>query len=306
VERPVTKEPTMTTTTELDSAPSLVRLYAQAPLAGLRGGQDLPDEQLVLRDVEIDRGHLADYDRVCGLRFGEVLPATYLHVLAFPMSIKLLAAPGFPFALPGLVHVANRIDHRRPVTAGERPTFTVRTQDLRAHPKGRQFDVVAEVEVDDEVVWTGVSTYLHRESGGSGGGESSSGGSSGGSSSGEADADRDPGEANARWRVPADTGRRYAAVSGDRNPIHLTAATAKPFGFPKAIAHGMWTAARALAGLEGRLPDAFSYGVRFQTPLLLPSTVTFAARRDGDGDWVLGVDAAKNAKPHLRGVIAAD
>jgi acyl dehydratase len=285
----------MTTTTELDSAPSLARLYASAPLAGLRGGDDLPDEELLLRDVEIDRGHLAEYDRVCGLRFDEVLPATYLHVLAFPMSVKLLAAPSFPFALPGLVHVANRIDHRRRVTAGERPTFRVRTEDLRPHPKGRQFDVVAEVEVDGEVVWTGVSTYLNRGSGGSE--EGSSGGGK---------ADRDPGPATARWRVPADTGRRYAAVSGDRNPIHLTAATAKPFGFPKAIAHGMWTAARSLAALEGRLPDAFSYGVRFQTPLLLPSTVTFAARRDDDGDWVLGVDAAKSGKPHLRGVVATD
>jgi acyl dehydratase len=286
----------MTTTTELDAAPSLARLYASAPLAGLRGGDDLPDEELLLRDVAIDRDHLAAYDRVCGLRVDEVLPATYLHVLAFPMSIQLLAAPSFPFALPGLVHVANRIDHRRPVTAGERPTFRVRTQDLRPHPKGRQFDVVAEAEVDDEVVWTGVSTYLHRESG-AGGGEP------GGS---KADGDLDPGGPTARWRVDADTGRRYGAVSGDRNPIHLTALTARPFGFPRAIAHGMWTAARSLAGLEGRLPSAFSYGVRFQTPLLLPSTVTFAARRDDDGDWVLGVDAAKSGKPHLRGLIASD
>jgi acyl dehydratase len=290
----------MTTTTELDAAPSLARLYASAPLAGLRGGDDLPDEQLVLRDVEIDRGHLAAYDRVCGLRFDEVLPATYLHVLAFPLSIRLLAAPRFPFALPGLVHVANRIDHRRPVSAAERPTFRVWTQDLRPHPKGRQFDVIAEAEVADEVAWTGVSTYLHRESGGSG-----EDGSSGGRG-GKADADLDPGPATARWRVPADTGRRYAAVSGDRNPIHLTSLTAKPFGFPRAIAHGMWTAGRALAGLEGRLPAAFSYGVRFQTPLLLPSTVTFAARQDAEGDWVLGVDAARSGKPHLRGLIASD
>jgi acyl dehydratase len=285
------------TTTELDGPPSLARLYASAPLAGLRGGDDLPDEQLLLRDVEIDREHLAAYDHVCGLRVDEVLPATYLHVLAFPMSIRLLAAPSFPFALPGLVHVANRIDHRRPVTAGERPTFKVRTEDLRPHPKGRQFDVVAEVEVEDELVWTGVSTYLHRESGGS---------DEDGSPKTKSDGDLDPGEPTARWKVPGDTGRRYAAVSGDRNPIHLTAVTAKPFGFPKAIAHGMWTAARALGALEGRLPPAFSYGVRFQTPLLLPSTVTFATRLDEDGDRVVGVDAASSGKPHLRGLVASD
>lgn len=286
----------MTIVTELEQAPSLARLYATAPLAGLRGGDDLPDEEVVLRDVSIDRDHLAAFARVCGVRFDEVLPATYLHVLAFPLSIRLLASAAFPFALPGLVHVGNRIDHRRPVTAGERPTLRVRTADLRPHPKGQQFDVVAQAEVDGEVVWDGVSTYLHR---GAGAGEDTG-------QRGKLDGDAlDPGPATARWRVPADTGRRYAAVSGDRNPIHLTAWTAKPFGFPRAIAHGMWTAARALGALEGRLPDVFSYGVRFQTPLLLPSTVTFAARRDEDGDWVLGVDAARSGKPHLRGLVAS-
>ena len=40
-----------------------------------------------------------------------------------------------------------------------------------------------------------------------------------------------------------DTGRRYAAISGDYNPIHLSTISAKMFGFKTAIAHGMWTLA---------------------------------------------------------------
>ena len=79
---------------------------------------------------------------------------------------------------------------------------------------------------------------------------------------------------SAEWRLGGDLGRRYAAVSGDRNPIHLHALTAKPFGFPRAIAHGMWTKARCLAALEGRLPDAFSVDVRFRKPILLPGRVS--------------------------------
>ena len=84
------------------------------------------------------------------------------------------------------------------------------------------------------------------------------------------------------WRLPADLGRRYAAVSGDRNPIHLSAVSARAFGFPRAIAHGMWSAAAVLASMEGRLPDAVQADVRFTSPVLLPSTVELATRSVGN------------------------
>jgi acyl dehydratase len=89
---------------------------------------------------------------------------------------------------------------------------------------------------------------------------------------------RQPGDApalhlSARWRLPGDLGRRYARVSGDLNPIHLTSWTARPLGFPRAIAHGMWTAAAVLGALEGRLPEALTYTVQFRRPIPLPSTV---------------------------------
>src|SRR5213076_2448555 len=83
---------------------------------------------------------------------------------------------------------------------------------------------------------------------------------------------------NAVWKLPGDIGRRYAAVSGDRNPIHLHPLSARLFGFPRAIAHGMWTKARALAAQEAELPDAYTTSVRFRKPILLPSRVEFGAR----------------------------
>ena len=67
-------------------------------------------------------------------------------------------------------------------------------------------------------------------------------------------------------------------MSGDHNPIHLHALSAKALGFPRAIAHGMWTKARCLASL--RLPDAFAVDVRFKKPILLPSKVTFGEADD--------------------------
>src|SRR5206468_5241207 len=106
----------------------------------------------------------------------------------------------------------------------------------------------------------------------------------------------------AQVRIPGDQGRRYAAVSGDRNPIHLHALTARAFGFPSAIAHGMWLKARTLASLEGRLPDAYTADVAFKLPVPLPSTVAIGAV-PAEGGWDLDVRAARSGKPHLAGPV---
>ena len=102
------------------------------------------------------------------------------------------------------------------------------------------------------------------------------------------------------WDLPGDLGRRYAAVSGDHNPIHLYGVTAKAFGFPRQIAHGMWSKARCLAALDGRLPDAVTVEVAFKKPILLPGTVAFGSTRTGEG-YAFSLTNPKSGAPHLLG-----
>jgi hypothetical protein len=246
----------------------------------------LPDTELERRGVTVDRRRLADYDRVCGFRLTDTLPATYPHILAFPLAMRLMSAPNFPFPVIGLVHVANRIELRRPISADEPLDLTVRAADLREHERGRQLDVVATASVDGEVVWRGVSTYLRRERAGSGRG----------------DGDRpEPPAPSARWRVEPRAGTEYARVSGDHNPIHTSRLGARLFGFSRPIAHGMWSKARCLAALEGRLPEAYTVAVSFKLPILLPSTVAFSAT--SSPSWTFALHNAKSAKPHLTGTV---
>jgi acyl dehydratase len=284
-------------TTDLRNPPSLLPMYARAALAvlpvpGLKpgGGSTLPDSSYTLAEQAIDPEHLREYQRVCGFATSDLLPATYLHVLAFPVTVKLMTEPAFPFPLIGLVHVANSITVHRPVRADETVSFAVSADNLRDHPAGRQLDLLVSAIVGGETVWTGCSTYLRR-----GGGSAPS--------TRERKEATTPNGAAAIVRVPDDIGRRYGAVSGDRNPIHLHSLTAKAFGFKSAIAHGMWLKARTLAALEGRLPDAYTVDVAFKTPVFLPSTVAIAAERAGTG-WSLDVRNAKSGKPHLTGSIS--
>ncbi|GAA4714122.1 MaoC/PaaZ C-terminal domain-containing protein [Phytohabitans rumicis] len=246
----------------------------------------LPDTELERRGVAVDRGRLAGYNRVCGFRLTDALPPTYPHILAFPLATKLMSAANFPFPVVGVVHVANRIEQRRPIDAGETLDLSVRAVDLREHERGRQFDVVATASAGGEEVWRGVSTYLRKER-------------KGGSARG---GDRpEPPAPSARWRVQPRAGTDYARVSGDHNPIHTSRLGARLFGFPRPIAHGMWSKARCLAALEGRLPEAYAVDVEFKLPILLPSTVAFSAQPQ----WTFALHNAGSGKPHLAGTITA-
>jgi hypothetical protein len=288
------------TVRELSSPPSMKVLYPKAVvgagrsalhrLPGLGGGKpELPDAELALQDVEIDRDRLTAYDRVCGFPLRDVLPPTYPHLLAFPLSMELMTGLDFPFPVIGLVHVRNRIEQRHPLRADEPLEMRVRTEDLRSHDRGTQFDVAADARTAGEVVWRSRSTYLHREGGGSSGKD------------GRGDR-QDPARPQAVWKLPGDVGRRYADVSGDRNPIHLHPLSARLFGMPGMIAHGMWLKARCLAAVESLLPDRFEADVQFKLPVVIPGKVSFASWPE-DGGRGFALHDGRNEKPHLTGSI---
>jgi acyl dehydratase len=248
----------------------------------------MPAASVVLREQAIDADHLAVYQRTCGFRIQDVLPPTYLHVLAFPLAITLMVEPEFPFPVVGLLHLANVIEQRRPVRLDEVVSISVHAADLRAHHTGRTVDLIAEATVGDQTVWRERSTYVRREQ-------------RAGPRPPRAASDA-PRGAVALIRVPGDIGRRYAAISGDRNPIHLNPLAARAFGFPRAIAHGMWLEARALAAIEARLPSAFTVDVAFKAAVPLPSTLSLVTVRDGD-TWRLDVRGTKSGRPHLTGSV---
>jgi acyl dehydratase len=170
----------------------------------------------------------------------------------------------------------------------------VRPTPLQPHPKGKTFSLVTEARAGDELVWESESTMLRRGKPDSDGAKPST----------KSYSERTPETAGRRseWRLGGDLGRRYAAVSGDRNPIHMHSLTAKPLGFPAAIAHGMWTKARCLAALESRLPDTFTVDVAFRRPILLPGRVEFGSDTRGEEIDFFVRDAKKHT-PHLEGSV---
>ncbi len=294
----------------LDSSPSILPLYARAaapmiPGASLLpfvpgGGGEIPELDLRLEGVGADPADVSAYAKVCGFGLRDQLPPTYPHVLAFPLHMAVMADGGFPFGAVGLVHVENRIEQHRRIGLDEEMTIRVRPTQLQPHPKGQTFSLLTEVSVDGETAWQSESTMLRRgkpEQPADGPETSKSRTREARREGDEGALDMAPG---AIWKLGGDLGRRYASVSGDRNPIHMHSLTAKPLGFPGAIAHGMWTKARCLAGLGSRLPDAFAVDVRFRRPIVLPARVEFASAEEGE-EILFAVRDAKRQTPHLDG-----
>ncbi len=270
-------------------------------LPGVRKTGGDPSTLHEVRTATVTRDHVSAYAAVCGFPVKDTAPVTFPHVLAFPLHMAVMSSPTFPFPAIGTVHIANRLTQRRPIEVGETLQIEVHTSAVRPHPKGQAVDFLAAATADGETVWESTSTYLRR---GVSPGWTDGGPTDGGSTDGGSTEELSVVPGRVTWRLAGDVGRRYAAVSGDHNPIHLHPLTAKAFGFPRQIAHGMWSLARCVAALENRIPDAVTVDAAFKKPIVLPGTVGFGqdAVPDGVGGGIaFALTSPKDGAPHLLG-----
>ncbi|WP_039933419.1 MaoC family dehydratase [Streptomyces viridochromogenes] len=259
-------------------APLLARGALLSPFKRPSPEAEFPRTRLVLPGLRVDLARLAAYERVCGFPTGEdALPLTYPHVLGFPLAMRLMSGRDFPLPLLGLVHTSITVTRHRGMPATGAYELAVWVEGLAAHRRGTEATVVTEVREGGDLVWESTSTYLtrHRTHHPARSPESAGPAEPAGPADPGGEEGRQPWSAVAEWRIGEDVGRRYAAASGDRNPIHLHPLTARLFGFPRAIAHGMWTVARCLAAHGA--PDSCQVRAEFRAPVPLPATVTYGA-----------------------------
>nr|WP_090277629.1 MaoC/PaaZ C-terminal domain-containing protein [Mycolicibacterium komanii]CRL72420.1 acyl dehydratase [Mycolicibacterium komanii] len=254
-------------------------------------GESLPDRTLTVEDLSIDAENVAAYAAVTGLQFGDTVPLTYPFALTFPTLMSLVTGFDFPFAAMGSVHIENHITQYRPIAVTDSVSVKVHAENLREHRRGLLVDIVTDVSVGNEQAWHQITTFLHQQR------------------TSLSDEPKPPpqkppklGPPNAMLRITPGQIRHYASVGGDHNPIHTNAIAAKLFGFPTVIAHGMFSAAAVLANIEGQLPDAVKYSVKFAKPVVLPANAGLYVDRVSDG-WDLTLRDMKKREPHLFGTV---
>ena len=267
--------------------PALPTFFNAARTARRRpsGKIELPALQAHVAGLKVDAARLRAYNLLLGFEDRASLPLTYPHVLGSSLHMYLMGQPQFPLPMLGLVHLRNEIEQQRALAVDEALDLQVALTDSREVPQGLEFDFTTEFAAGEgPTLWRGISTYLYRIPGKKPPRRPSSA------------PEPIPLSRYLAFNAPADIGRRYAKVSRDYNPIHLYAVSAKLFGFKRAIATGMWTAARALALLQRELGvDPNHYAFQFKQPLLLPGRA--ALRYESAGDAVryslVGNDAGR-------------
>src|SRR6201993_5087869 len=247
----------------------------------------LPSRTVTVEELPIDQTNVAEYAGVTGLRYGNNVPLTYPFALTFPAMMSLVTGFDFPFAAMGSVHTENQITQYRPIAVTDTVDVEVHAENLREHRRGLLVDLITDVSIGNDLAWHQVTTFLHQQRT---------------SLSGEP---KPPPKKQPKLPPPngvltitAGQIRRYASVGGDHNPIHTNPIAAKLFGFPSVIAHGMFSAAAVLRTIEGQLPDAVRYSVRFGKPVVLPAKANLYVERVADG-WELALRNSKG-QPHLR------
>jgi len=248
-------------------------------------GKQVPKLSARLDGVRLGRHAQADglqrYRALTGWTRPEV-PPVWPFVLASGLHLELLAGDAFPVKLLGIVHVAQRLEVRAPLQESDEGALEIWLEGHRDTERGQEFDLHTVFRQGSATPWVSLTTFLARAK----------------SSGGAKKAPPAPRVASegARWvqlDAPSGLGRRYGDLVGDLNPIHLSDLSAKLFGFPKAIAHGMWSLARCLSEQPPR-SGPWALDCQFKLPVFMPSRPWLESTSQG---FTL-LDEGKQ-KPHL-------
>ena len=213
----------------------------------------------------IDSAHVARYSATLGFAPGAV-PLTWWYLPVQRAHMATMLGDAFPYRLAGIVHVENELVAHAAPPANTPIRIDTRIDVLPATSSGAVYCALETVgSAGGERIFTCTSKYLAVRGGRFGKPRRET-------------APAQPGAAIDSWTLPPSSGRAYARVSGDWNPIHLTRWSARLLGLPAPIIHGMHSVARSCAAIEAAAQRGVSaMSVRFTAPVPLGSTVTLTS-----------------------------
>ena len=260
--------------------------------AKYRQGESLPHFRATWRGAQAEQERVARYCDACSLEFDGNYPILYPHILTSAIHLDMMSKPQFPLSPMGALHARNHIVQHLPIPVETALDITCALTTTRVLKQGVEFEVSTVLEADGTRYWESISAYLIR---GKKFGEPVEG-----SPLAELPALTADDEAQS-WPVPKNMGWRYAKITGDFNPIHVSRIMAKLMGFDRDLIHGMWSAARCVghtSPLDVERPTQLD--LLFKGPVYMESTSSMKAQSI-DAGTLFDLYCDDNPRPCIRG-----
>jgi hypothetical protein len=269
--------------------PAMGGLLLRAAKTVGRRGAGLGDRLSARYQVEaMPAERLSAYQTFFG-GFTSTVPLTALYPLAQRAQLALMLGGDFPYAVPGMVHVSNAMKRVGAIdpAAGFELAVSVRPPDAASDEAGVRLTFEVTLSQGGVPRVTCESVYLARRGTGRSGARPAP--------------VSVPAAHQEPWWLTPDEGLRYAKLSGDYNPIHLSPWLSRLFGFKRPIMHGMDAAARVVAAIERQSAGPVTaIDVTFKRPVYLPAEVRLAWGEDTDGTGRFVVESADGTR-HMEG-----
>jgi len=258
---------------------------AEAPIADVPTAEDLVGKRydagywLVDQDEFEAYARATDDDNPAYFGADAVAPPMYHVKPMIGLMMKMATDPSLQLDILRLVHGEHEMTFHRPLRHGDVLQLRGDLRSVEEKSSGKLVKYGVYGIVDGEMAMEGETSYFIR-------GERKAGGPK------KPRAAPEPPPAPSftlAQAVTADQADRYAAASGDDNPIHVDPATAKAAGLPGVILHGLCTMAFAQRDLVRRVCDGDprrlrSLGVRFAKPVFPGETLTLKVWQGEGGD----------------------
>lgn len=241
--------------------------------------------------TDLDKSQLEAYKKYFQFSFEEI-PLTYLYILAQRAQLQMMVDASFPLSVLGLIHLSNEVEYLGWVKA-DKPLGLEAEVFIEAKEGSLLINCTVDISQEGEKKARCKSLYLSKRK----------------SKKRKKKKTEEEGkpmspDATSIYALDSLSGKEYAEISGDHNPIHTSNLVAKLFGFKGMIIQGWCTASKIAAELEGKAGSSIKkLVVDFKKPIVLPAQVKLNYYKKKGNVWQFDACSMDEALNHLKGEV---
>jgi hypothetical protein len=257
------------------------------------GKESIPPITLKLDGMEINKGHLSRFNKICNIKNTDEISLIYPITIVFPFFQKILSLKQAPLSMFNVLGKHLKIIQYRQIGLDEALDIFCKISCVRIVSKGLEIDLSAVIKITGQIVWTAMETFFYR------------------GYFGETDTNVQEtafeaipdAKVIAQWFLPGVNGFRFARISGDGNGIHYSKFYARLLGFERDFAQPFLILGNAIKNLMNNEKDnTISLYVAFKGQFYYERNVTIRGVKTNNRNR-FDIYSEGNDRPCINGIL---